>query len=355
MSQHRWFRSAFVMMASSTLIALFSSSVRASDTNKANCIRGSQGCKIGVENLNCGRGDWHCKSTWKNDCLCFAFGIVKDRNGCAIVTQWRTIAQGPLQPNTVTVFQAVSDTGNSVNVFEFTDPAPDSGSAEIHTAKFDLVGQLQVALMSGPPDSIPAQIQSLNMNVVSFMFQGVPTGPNQIVLDSLSALLGVYDQFQQILDFNQPIPCTLINDRFPAGQRIYIRPRAIRADSGRSEASGGPPTFLLNLSATLYLGGQTDVSDPPLAVSGILTRPNPFSDGTTVVVTVPVSAVVRLDVFDMSGRWVRALARDRLGPGSHQFVWDGRDAAGRRVENGIYFIRGTRGGQPLTARSIVMR
>ncbi len=98
------------------------------------------------------------------------------------------------------------------------------------------------------------------------------------------------------------------------------------------------------------LARQTAVDDPetqptpdanPLpSVSRLLpNRPNPFNPGTRIAFEVAAPAFVTLDVHDVAGRRVRRLLARAHAPGRHEFVWDGRNAAGNHVASGIYVIR----------------
>jgi flagellar hook assembly protein FlgD len=49
--------------------------------------------------------------------------------------------------------------------------------------------------------------------------------------------------------------------------------------------------------------------------------------------------LVRLAIFDPAGREVRRIADGAYAAGHHDLRWDGRDAAGRAVPNGLYFFR----------------
>jgi len=53
----------------------------------------------------------------------------------------------------------------------------------------------------------------------------------------------------------------------------------------------------------------------------------------------PHQTWVKLDVFDVDGRWVKSLENDIYEPGSHAVAWDGRDNAGRKTSTGVYFVR----------------
>jgi hypothetical protein len=68
--------------------------------------------------------------------------------------------------------------------------------------------------------------------------------------------------------------------------------------------------------------------------------PNPFSGTTRLAVDLPFGAgALRLDVFDIAGRHVRALTRGALTPGQDVVTWDGLDDKGAPVRGGIYIVR----------------
>jgi len=67
--------------------------------------------------------------------------------------------------------------------------------------------------------------------------------------------------------------------------------------------------------------------------------PNPFNMATTIAYTVPSPGDVELAVYDVYGRAVRTLLRQRLGAGYHTTVWDGTDANSLPVASGVYFVR----------------
>jgi len=77
--------------------------------------------------------------------------------------------------------------------------------------------------------------------------------------------------------------------------------------------------------------------DVPFALEAV--APNPFAGAATLAFSIPRACWVRLEVFDAGGRWVRTLENDLLEPGRYRRVWDGRDAAGRRVSAGVYLVK----------------
>ncbi|MFN7119373.1 MAG: C25 family cysteine peptidase [Saprospiraceae bacterium] len=82
-------------------------------------------------------------------------------------------------------------------------------------------------------------------------------------------------------------------------------------------------------------------------LSNVLNYPNPFSTSTRFVYTLTGDAVPQdymIQIMTVSGRIVRELTQDDLGPlkiGTHQteFAWDGTDAYGNRLANGVYLYR----------------
>jgi hypothetical protein len=67
--------------------------------------------------------------------------------------------------------------------------------------------------------------------------------------------------------------------------------------------------------------------------------PNPFNPSTEVRFTCQVGGPVDLQIYDVTGRRVRAIALGSLGPGAHTTRWDGRDDAGQPAPSGVYFLR----------------
>ena len=68
--------------------------------------------------------------------------------------------------------------------------------------------------------------------------------------------------------------------------------------------------------------------------------PNPFNPSVVIPLDLATDAAgVSLTVYDVLGRRVRQVWDGVLGAGSHRFVWDGRDAAGKGVAAGVYIYQ----------------
>jgi flagellar hook assembly protein FlgD len=60
---------------------------------------------------------------------------------------------------------------------------------------------------------------------------------------------------------------------------------------------------------------------------------------STVRLGIPQAGRVQINIYDVAGRRVRALA-DRVFPaGEQELRWDGTDDAGNKVGRGVYFVR----------------
>lgn len=82
-----------------------------------------------------------------------------------------------------------------------------------------------------------------------------------------------------------------------------------------------------------------DIPVAPLPVRMSPPTPNPARFGSQLAFTLAEPAAVRLKVFDPQGRVIVAWRQETLEAGRHAVTWDLRDAAGRAVPAGLYFIQ----------------
>ncbi len=64
--------------------------------------------------------------------------------------------------------------------------------------------------------------------------------------------------------------------------------------------------------------------------------PNPFNPTTTIRYALPAAAGVTIIVYDVMGRHVKTLLRQRQAAGEHAVAWDGTDEAGHSMPSGVY-------------------
>lgn len=97
---------------------------------------------------------------------------------------------------------------------------------------------------------------------------------------------------------------------------------------------------------TLFGDGDWEVSRTVSASAGtapssvrLTLLPNPARGAAVVRVELPAAGTIDLAILDPAGRLVRRLASGLVPWGPSEFVWDGRDAAGRRAPSGVYWVR----------------
>lgn len=95
-------------------------------------------------------------------------------------------------------------------------------------------------------------------------------------------------------------------------------------------------------AATPVLEPDDPPADPNTGTFSRITltaAPNPFRGETSLQLTLPQAARVRIHLFDATGRRVRSLCRDTLPAGTHRFAWDGRTESGAPAPAGRYWVR----------------
>jgi len=66
----------------------------------------------------------------------------------------------------------------------------------------------------------------------------------------------------------------------------------------------------------------------------LTTYPNPFNPSTTIKFDLPVNSLVKLAVYDITGRQVAVLANGLLNRGTHSMEFNGA-----RLASGVYFYQ----------------
>jgi hypothetical protein len=85
----------------------------------------------------------------------------------------------------------------------------------------------------------------------------------------------------------------------------------------------------------------------------LLAAPNPSRAGVVIYYALPVAADVRIALYDILGREVKALVRESEYPGMHAVRWDGADSNGHAVSSGIYFCQ-FQAGRTITTEKVVI-
>ncbi len=84
--------------------------------------------------------------------------------------------------------------------------------------------------------------------------------------------------------------------------------------------------------------------------------PNPFHPSTRIAFSIPKAMRIRLLVYSVDGRLVRTLTDDMYdGPSRYVVPWNGKNAAGERVSDGVYFYRFVADGTELRGKMVLLR
>ena len=134
---------------------------------------------------------------------------------------------------------------------------------------------------------------------------------------------------------NAPGSGRCIVQNFPV---IYAPGTAGSAGSGAAAAS---PTRL--------------TADPATPTLLFAPYPNPASRAVTIRFSLATESAAELEVFSLAGARVRRLVSGRLAAGEHSRTWNGENAAGQRVREGIYFVRLRAAGVTFTRKVFMTR
>jgi parallel beta-helix repeat protein len=102
---------------------------------------------------------------------------------------------------------------------------------------------------------------------------------------------------------------------------------------------------LVNRSGERPLYGEGNYANVVLEIGPISETPfkfevlpNPFKDQTEIVLNMQKDDIVKVDIFDNSGRLVKSLTNQYFSASQHQISWAGTDLNGKKLDPGIYFV-----------------
>ena len=110
--------------------------------------------------------------------------------------------------------------------------------------------------------------------------------------------------------------------------------------------SEGDSTYTLAIEAAdNFLNRSTDSvkvvvgSDLTLRVQNLVNYPNPFKDDTQFTFELTQSAEAEIKIYTVAGRLIRSLRPGILPAGYNQMYWNGKDADGDGLANGVYLYK----------------
>ncbi len=110
-------------------------------------------------------------------------------------------------------------------------------------------------------------------------------------------------------------------------------------------------TFVIEIAGSALVGEAPASS----SLRSTPTFPNPFAEATEVRFDLARPGRVSVKVYDVAGRLVRLLHDGHLEAGTHRMRWDGRDAAGRVAESGVYYQELAVEGERISRKAIRAR
>ena len=146
-----------------------------------------------------------------------------------------------------------------------------------------------------------------------------------------------------------PVQDTTYTDSAPvAGMDLYM----VRAVKLETSASG--TYFNLSPGAIDSIEVSAGVDRRAQSIS-LANAPNPSAGATRISYRLASPGHVLLRIYDVAGRLVREIDEGEREAGGHYLDWDGRDAGGKQVASGVYFLSLDAGPAALSTKMVRLR
>jgi len=158
------------------------------------------------------------------------------------------------------------------------------------------------------------------------------------------------------------ISCDSPNELTGAGILLKLQFRAIGNTGSLSVTQLSLSDFLFNStavagvgSANVILSAYSDVEDDLVMNTPLLlsVSPNPFQDLANLSFSGGSKDILKVNIYNLKGQLINTMATS--DPGSKELVWNGRDADGKPVANGIYFLAWQQGMQRGTSKLLRLK
>jgi Tol biopolymer transport system component len=217
----------------------------------------------------------------------------------------------------------------------------DAGNTNI--VKMSASGSNETWLTSGTSDIMEPDYSQDNQSVFAVRWTGITS---QIV--HVDALLGGYSSVTDSLAIrDNPDAHLFAGTSYAVYEREAWNPLDLLLDGGRRRHGSG--IYLSRFH--LPLDGQQGASLGFLALDRA--EPNPAKDRVRIRWTLPAEAEVSLRIYNTAGQLVKVLADGLVKPGAYTSIWNGTDARGRRLANGIYFYTLDNGSKRISRKVVL--
>lgn len=125
-------------------------------------------------------------------------------------------------------------------------------------------------------------------------------------------------------------------------------------NAANSWAVGDNGTILYR-NITTGINDNVALNEVPTKFSLEQNYPNPFNPETAIRFSLPRTAQVKLEIYNLSGQRMRVVINGQFASGYHTAVWDGRDQSGRSLAAGVYLYRMTANEFTRTHRLLLLK
>ncbi|MBI4726160.1 type IX secretion system sortase PorU [candidate division TA06 bacterium] len=134
-----------------------------------------------------------------------------------------------------------------------------------------------------------------------------------------------------------------------SGQALWTVPENFKIGSNKLRLSA---CDLASNKGVLEINLNVLASSGENKIDGVYNYPNPFRQSTCFTFNLYQEGDVTIKIYTIGGRMIKTLAQNGRSFGYHQIYWDGRDADGSLLANGVYFYKITVKGQSGEASAI---
>ncbi len=118
------------------------------------------------------------------------------------------------------------------------------------------------------------------------------------------------------------------------------------------------PNFSTAQEVEMLKSFVTSVNDnfisKPLGFELFHNYPNPFNPETVIKFQMSQTEKVRIDVYDINGKWITTLVDGQKSAGSYSTLWNGKTNSGLDVASGIYYYTLTIAGNNVQSRKMTL-
>ena len=144
------------------------------------------------------------------------------------------------------------------------------------------------------------------------------------------------------------------------GAGVRIGPELI-GETSFTDASGEPGSTYRLMAVNGFDEELMLIEQAPLPSAPLAAWPLPYRGGLLTITFATASGAgggpgrAEVGIYDIGGRLVRTVARDRYEAGLRHAVWDGTNDQGHAVASGVYFLRSRTGGEESILKLVVLR